>query len=40
MVAAVVDLLLSLVEEPDTTPRHIVVTGELIERGSTRPRQG
>lgn len=39
MVSAVVDLLLSLVEEPDTTPRHVVVTGELIERGSTRPRQ-
>ena len=40
MVSAVVDLLLSLVEEPDSTPRHIVVTGELIERGSTRPRRG
>jgi LacI family transcriptional regulator len=39
MVAAVVDLLLSLAEEPDSTPRHIVVTGELIERASTRPRR-
>lgn len=39
MVSAVVDLLLSLVEEPDTMPRHVVVTGELIESASTRPRQ-
>jgi LacI family transcriptional regulator len=38
MVSAVVDLLLSLVEEADSTPRHVVVTGELIERASTRPR--
>lgn len=39
MVSAVVDLVVSLVEELDSTPRHVVVTGELIERGSTRPRQ-
>lgn len=39
MVSAVADLLVSLVEEPDSTPRHVVVTGELIERGSTRTRQ-
>jgi DNA-binding LacI/PurR family transcriptional regulator len=38
MVAAVTDLLLSQVEEPDSTPRHVVVTGDLVERGSTRRR--